>query len=581
VDSPGSLRTEILATAGRRLPAIRRVLAARRWLAASAWTLATLAAFAAYLRLARTRAVNSDGASQALQAWDMLHGNPLLRGWTLTDVSFYTTELPQYMLVELVRGLGQDVVHVAAAMTYALAVLSAALLAKGNATGREAVVRAGLAAGIMLAPQLGSGVNVLVSSPDHLGTSIPLMAVWLILDRARPRWYIPVVTSLLLSWAQIADTLVFFAGVVPLAAVCAIRVLRAMAARRPLAPQLAARWYEIALGGGAVLAAGLAVGIQRLITAAGGYGVHPVGTRLAPVGTIIGHNLAITGDSLLLLPGADFLGLPVNAATFFVTLHLVGVVLGGCAVLAATWRLRKTDDLVSQVLLAGIAVTVAAFVVSAHAVSLPSAREIAPVLPFAAALAGRQLGPPLVAARLARRALLPLLGIALAGYLAGLGLEISKPSAPPQASQLTSWLESHPLGTGLSGFWEANVVTLTSGERVAVHLVAAHGEMIAAGGTEVNAAWYDPGRSSAHFVVLFPGIQGYPGFTARRQVVATFGRPARTYHVGRYTILYWPGNLLTEIRRPARQGVSAGSAAWARYRVDGSGVPANAGARAA
>jgi hypothetical protein len=550
MDSRGSLRAEVLGTAGRRLPAIRRAPAARRWLAASAWTLATLAAFAAYLRLARTRAVNSDGASQALQAWDMLHGNPLLRGWTLTDVSFYTTELPQYMLVELVRGLGQDVVHVAAAMTYTLAVLSAALLAKGNATGREAVVRAGLAAGIMLAPQLDAGVNVLVSSPDHMGTSVPLMAAWLILDRARPRWYVPVVTSLLLAWAQIADTLVFFAGVVPLAAVCAIRVMPAMAARRPLASRLAARWYEIALGGGAVLAAGLAVGIQRLISAAGGYRVHPVGTQLAPVGTIIGHNLAVTGDSLLLLPGADFLGLRMNAATFFVALHLVGVVLGGCAVLAAAWRLRKADDLVSQVLLAGIAVTVAAFVVSAHAVSLPSAREITPVLPFAAALAGRQLGPPLVAARLARRALLPLLGIALAGYLAGLGLEISKPSAPPQAAQLTSWLESHRLGTGLSGFWEANVVTLTSGVRVAVHLVAADGGMITAGGTEVNAAWYDPGRSSAHFVVLFPGIPGYPGFSARGPVLATFGKPARTYHVGRYTILYWPQNLLTELRQP-------------------------------
>ena len=548
MDSPGDFRTEVLATARRRPPVTRRAPAARRWHAAGAWALATLAAFAAYLQLARTRAVNSDGASQALQAWDMLHGNPLLRGWTLTDVSFYTTELPQYMLIELVRGLGQDVVHVAAAMTYALAVLSAALLAKGNATGREAVIRAGLAAGIMLAPQLGSGVNVLVSSPDHMGTSVPLMAAWLILDRARPRWYVPVVTSLLLAWAQIADTLVFFAGVVPLAAVCAIRVVRTMPAGRPLAPRLAARWYEIALGGGAVLAAGLAVGIQRLITAAGGYHVHPVGTQLAPVGTIISRNLAVAGDSLLLLPGADFLGLPMNATTFFVTLHLVGVVLGGCAVLAATWRLRTADDLVSQVLLAGIAVIVAAFVVSAHAVSLPSAREMAPVLPFAAALAGRQLGPPLVAARLARRALLPLLGIALAGYLAGLGLEISKQSAPPQASQLTSWLESHPLGTGLSGFWEANVVTLTSGERVAVRLVAADGDMITAGGTDVETAWYDPGRSSAHFVVLFPGIQGYTGFTARRQVLATFGKPARTYHVGRYTILYWPENLLTKLR---------------------------------
>ena len=101
------------------------------------WVLGAIATFACYLRLSRTRAVNSDGASQALQAWDMLHGNLLLHGWSLGDVSYYTTEVPQYMLVESLRGLNQDVVHVAAAMTYTLAVLLAALLAKGTSAGRR------------------------------------------------------------------------------------------------------------------------------------------------------------------------------------------------------------------------------------------------------------------------------------------------------------------------------------------------------------------------------------------------------------------------------------------------------------
>jgi hypothetical protein len=43
---------------------------------AGAWLGGAVAAFAVYLRLAETRAVNSDGASQALQAWDMLPGYP-------------------------------------------------------------------------------------------------------------------------------------------------------------------------------------------------------------------------------------------------------------------------------------------------------------------------------------------------------------------------------------------------------------------------------------------------------------------------------------------------------------------------
>ncbi len=564
---PGSSRARVLDTAGPR-PTAAGGAPLRRWLITAAWIAVTLAGFAAYLRLARTRPVNSDGASMALQAWDMLHGNLLLHGWTLADVTFYTTELPQYMLVELARGLGADVVHVAAAMTYTLAVLFAALLAKGTATGREAAVRVALAAGIMLAPQLDSGTNVLISSPDHIGTSVPLLAVWLILDRARPRWYVPVITSLLLCWAQVADTLVFVAGVVPLVLVCAFRALRGMtaaaqgaaaegaadgrggagSARLPLTARLAAQWYEIALAGGAIVAAVVAQLVPRIIQAAGGYTMHPLNTQLTSVGEIIRH-LPVVGQGLLLLLGADFIGQPKTATTFFIMLHVVGVALAACGIAVAAWRFFR-DDRVSQVLLAGIVVSVVTFAATSHVAGLPTAREVAPALPFAAALAGRELARPLTAIRLARRALLPALGVVLVGYLAGLGLEITKPAVPPQAQQLTSWLEHHHLGTGLSGYWESNVVTLTSGERVAVHLVDPGSGVLTRGRSEVNAAWYDPARSSADFVVLFPGINGFPGFTNRKLVLATFGKPARIYHVGRYTILYWHKNLLTDLRSP-------------------------------
>src|SRR5579859_7313207 len=75
------------------------------WARRLAWPVlfvaAGLALFAAYLLQARTIPVNSDGGSFALQAWDMLHGNVLLHGWTTADLTFYTTELPQYALVEL------------------------------------------------------------------------------------------------------------------------------------------------------------------------------------------------------------------------------------------------------------------------------------------------------------------------------------------------------------------------------------------------------------------------------------------------------------------------------------------------
>jgi hypothetical protein len=98
---------------------------------------AAVGLFACYLRLAATFPVGSDGASNALEAWDLLHGNWLLRGWTFTDVSFYTTELPEYAVVELDRGLNAGVVHTSAAITYTLLVLAAAALARGRARGAE------------------------------------------------------------------------------------------------------------------------------------------------------------------------------------------------------------------------------------------------------------------------------------------------------------------------------------------------------------------------------------------------------------------------------------------------------------
>jgi hypothetical protein len=138
-----------------------------------------IALFVAYqFQSSRTTYVNSDGASNALQAWAMLHGNVLLRGWTVSDVSFYTTELPQYALVEAIRGFGPYVVHICGAMTYALLVVLAAWLAKGKTGGMAGLMRALIAVAIMLAPQLGNPTGMLLLSPDHVGTGVPLLVVW-------------------------------------------------------------------------------------------------------------------------------------------------------------------------------------------------------------------------------------------------------------------------------------------------------------------------------------------------------------------------------------------------------------------
>ena len=525
-------------TPGAIVPASRHRAPWHRWLAAAAWVLGVIAAFACYLRLAQTRAVDSDGAAQALQAWDMLHGNLLLRGWRLSDVSFFTTELPQYMLVELVRGLNSDVVHVAAAMTYTLVVLLAALLAKGRSTGRAAVARVLIAVGIMLAPQLAAGVKTLISSPDHIGTAVPVLVVWLILDRARPRWYVPVVAAVLLGWAAVADTLVLYIGVLPLALVCAIRVWRAVAVEgRPLASQ----WYDLGLGAGALVGGVAGELALHVIRALGGFVVQPPVTQFVH-GAVLPHSLGITAEGLLLLGGADFLGLRLGATTAVLILHLVGVLLAAWGTWLAARRFLRDGNLVNQVLVTAVVIDLAAYVLSTQSGSVLATREIAVVLPFGAVLAGRLLADRLLAARLA-----PVLLVVLLGYLGGLVYELAQPPVPAQNQQLASWLAARHLHTGLSGYWQSNVVTLTSGNRVQIRQLSASRGRLNRYGWESKAAWYDSRRNSANFVVLVPGTTEYPGFTDKRAVLATFGKPARTYHVGRYQVLVWNTNLLADL----------------------------------
>ena len=146
--------------------------------------LAAAVLFFCYWRQSQAVPLSSDGSSNVLQAWAMLHGNLLLHNCWVSDVSFYTTELPQYMLIEALAGLGPWVVHAAAAMTYTLLVLLAALLAKGRVQGGAGWARALLAAGLMLSPQLGA-TSILLLSPDHTGTAVPLLVIWLLIEIGR------------------------------------------------------------------------------------------------------------------------------------------------------------------------------------------------------------------------------------------------------------------------------------------------------------------------------------------------------------------------------------------------------------
>jgi hypothetical protein len=503
-----------------------------------AWAIAALsviALFFAYLRVTSTQPVNSDAAGNALEAWAMLHGNWLLRGWSLTDVSFYTTELPEYALVEVARGLRPEVMHISAAFTYTLIVILAALIAFSAHKGAVAVLAAAMAAVIILVPQPGEPTALVLSTPDHTGTAVPVLATLLLLDRAPRRWWTAGLTAVLLAWALIADQRVLVVAVAPLAIVCLVRAGAVVVRREPIR----SAWYELALTGAAVVGTGVAAGVTHLIKSAGGWTLQPVVHQFV-ASSAMSHNTWLTAEGLLALFGADFFGLNIGMQALFALIHLAGVALVAAAVWLTLRRHIITGDFIAAVMAVAIALNIAAYMVTFNMHAINTTREIAPVMGLGAALAGR-----VMAGRLAAPGWRPVLAAGLACYLIAAVVVIAQSTPAPAGSQLTAWLEAHNLRSGLAGYWDSSSVVLESGGAVQMGTLGVNrAGLLRARHWENDIGWFDPRNNHATFVVTIKNGKP-PSYITQSEALRTFGQPSTIYLYGGRIIMVYNWNLLT------------------------------------
>jgi hypothetical protein len=248
-------------------------------------------------------------------------------------------------------------------------------------------------------------------------------------------------------------------------------------------------------------------------------------------------------DNVLTLFGANFFGLKLSPSTGLVALHLVGVVLAVWAVCAGV-RGFAGDDLVSSMLAVGALLALAACMIYPN----PAAREMAAVLPFSAALAGRLLAERFAAARLE-----PVIAAVLCLYVATLYVNVTSTPESTDYRPLASWLSDHDLRYGLANYEFASSVTLASGARIQVRPVAKWDGSRKIYGRlwETEASWYNPSQHYANFVIegqLSGRIQPDPN-----SVLYTYGPPDLIYNIDGMTVLVWDYNLL--MRTGVRPGV--------------------------
>ena len=115
-------------------------------------------------------------------------------------------------------------------------------------------------------------------------------------------------------------------------------------ARRSSGAERTWPWAELSLAVAAIASVGLARAAVALIRHAGGFEIQPVATTFSGLSTIP-HHLALTGEGLLMLFGAEFPGVHSPLDLAIAALHLIGVAAAAVALCLAAARLGRGDEL--------------------------------------------------------------------------------------------------------------------------------------------------------------------------------------------------------------------------------------------
>lgn len=495
--------------------------------------------FLLYHHLAATVPLNSDLAVLALQAQDVLHGDPTVSGWVTPQDNALLTELPLYTVTVALHGLSPTVVNVASAIVYTATMLVIVALARTGLPRRDQVLAMVVAFGLVAAPS-PHGASVVVPG-HHTGTALFALAAILCLHAGhrRARIALTLLALLLLTLAVASDPLALYTGALPIALVHGLR----LASRLPRG--VLDEGPDFAVG---VAGAGLGWLAGKVLPAALGYHLLPLASAFAALSAIPG-DIQVTLQSWLPLFGAQFFGQGLTRTSVWELFRLLGYVftVAACvAVCVQSVRAARRGAgqpaggplVLSQLLLAVVVCDIAAVIFSTNSSGGDDGRYLIPAVLAGAALAGRAAPSMLVRPRW--RAVAAAISVC---YIALLPLSLLRPPAPLPESGLTTWLEARGLDHGLAEYWGANVVTVESGGTVQIRAVSNVNGKLGPYYWNTNTRWYS-GRGYANFVV----IDGRTNYHITSAVAtATFGAPAYERQVDGVTVMVWNHNLLPEL----------------------------------
>lgn len=491
-------------------------------------------------RVAKVYPVSSDDATGLLEASSVLAGNPLLRGWTVSNVSFVTTDLPFYVAGVAARGLDPSLLRDVPSAVYVAAVVVAAILAASRS------LSAGLAAltiVVLLGLPAGGLAEFMTKGYTRVGTSIGFFTGLIALSGPAGRKVTLArlaVYALVTGLTLLSDTFLLVMAVAPVLFVCLMGLVR-----RGTYGNLGLCRIAVATG----LAVLIAQGGTRLIRALGGFETEPLPLReyLSSPNLIrtLGANARALAEHLPSFYRCDIPYREGPLGWLIWTGCLIGPFLLGYALWEARPFGRRTDrrDFVVDILAMSMGLVLAAFLASANEKDRGTLRYMVPFV-----LAGAVLAARVIAANPRDRRLVGgMLGALAAAYGVTVARDLAKPPADDPATRLASWLQEHGLHLGYGPYWDASIVTASGRGRVAVRPV--RGRQVASARLVIepfrwmsDEAWYRD--APAKFVVYRPDPGPKYHFLINEVICsACFGPPSQRHVVGPYVVLVWARDL--------------------------------------
>ncbi|MGC1676923.1 MAG: hypothetical protein WA740_05270 [Candidatus Binataceae bacterium] len=481
----------------------------------------------AYRTVARTITYNSDNACILLQGQDVAAGNLTLRGWTLSNCSFYP-EIAFYAVAMLVNHSSSTLARIGGPLIYALVVMIALWL-----TGRGASdpnLYASYAITFILIALPSTLQHLYIPPGTHMSTMLLIFAALVALSFTEetvsraPAAYVGY--TLLLAFAVFGDLFALYFAAIPIAIVTAYRWGHSLCSQTRELFALLATLAATIIGTAAL----------RFVSAIGGFRLIAIAPHFIALRSLQ-RNVSATIAGIAGLYGIDaaHTNTPLGAILLFS--RSVGLILIlGCCVLSAYRTLRGTENRTNTIVMAAVILDALEYVLNDKVIGVDAARYLIPFVLFGAILAGRVGGSLIRQTRVYYAAI----GLVFVAYLFGFVRLMLQPTLLPQREDvLAQWLYQHGLVSGYGDYWHSSIVTLESDGKVKIRAVVFAGRLVPYA-WESKAQWYsaDSGEPAPNFVV----IENPKRFMAAFETVSatrTLGLPSQTYQFQGYTIMVW------------------------------------------